>query len=47
MEQMGFELIEMKSFTDLCDDSAWCKRYMSANEKDYSFKNIYFVLKKK
>lgn len=47
MEQMGFELVEMKSFKDLCDDSAWCRRYMSGNEKDYSFKNIYFVLKKK
>lgn len=47
MEQLGFELVEMKSFQDLCDGSEWCKKYMTANEKDYSFKNIYFVLKKK
>ncbi len=47
MEQMGFELVEMKSFSDICGDSEWCSRYMSANEKDYSFKNIYFILKKK
>jgi SAM-dependent methyltransferase len=47
MEQMGFELVETKSFKDMCDDSEWCRRYMSTNEKDYSFKNIYFILKKK
>ena len=47
MEQLGFELVETKSFSDLCSDSVWCRRYMSGNEKDYSFKNIYFVLKKK
>jgi SAM-dependent methyltransferase len=47
MEQLGFEFVEMKSFSDLCDDSIWCRRYMSQNEKDYSFKNIYFILKKK
>lgn len=47
MEQMGFELVEMKSFSDICNDSAWCSRYMSENEKDYSFKNIFFILKKK
>jgi len=47
MEQMGFELVEMKSFSDICGDSEWCSRYMSENEKDYSFKNIYFILKKK
>jgi len=47
MEQMGFELVETKSFSDLCSQSTWCERYMSANEKDYSFKNIYFILKKK
>lgn len=47
MEQMGFELVEMKSFSDICADSEWCSRYMSENEKDYSFKNIYFILKKK
>jgi mRNA (guanine-N7-)-methyltransferase len=46
MEKLGFELIETKSFSDLCSDSPWCRRYMSANEKDYSFKNIYFVLKR-
>ena len=47
MEQLGFELVETKNFIDMCDDSEWCRRYMSANEKDYSFKNIYFILKKK
>ena len=47
MEQMGFELVETKSFKDLCNDSIWCRRYMTENEKDYSFKNIYFILKKK
>ena len=47
MEQMGFEFVEMKSFSDICSDSEWCSRYMSENEKDYSFKNIYFILKKK
>ena len=47
MEQMEFELVETKSFNDLCSQSTWCERYMSANEKDYSFKNIYFILKKK
>ena len=47
MEQMDFELVETKSFSDMCSQSSWCGRYMSANEKDYSFKNIYFILKKK
>jgi hypothetical protein len=46
MEKMGFELIEMKSFSDLCSESPWCSRYMTANEKNYSFKNIYFILRK-
>ena len=47
MEKMGFELVETKNFSELCSDSPWCNRYMSANEKDYSFKNIYFILRKK
>jgi len=47
MEKMDFELVEMKNFSELCSDSPWCRRYMSANEKDYSFKNIYFILKRK
>jgi len=47
MEKMGFELVEMKNFSELCSDSSWCRRYMSASEKNYSFKNIYFILKRK
>ena len=46
MEQMGFELVEKVNFSELCSDSEWCRRYMTEAEKDYSFKNIYFVLKK-
>lgn len=47
MEQMGFELIEKGNFKDFCNESEWCRRYMTDAEKDYSFKNIYFILKKK
>ena len=47
MEKMDFELVEMKNFSELCADSPWCTRYMTENEKNYSFKNIYFILKKK
>ena len=46
MEQMGFELVEKGNFKEFCSESEWCRRYMTEAEKDYSFKNIYFVLKK-
>tara|TARA_R110002072_G_scaffold157128_3_gene307632 strand:- start:10972 stop:13191 length:2220 start_codon:yes stop_codon:yes gene_type:complete len=46
MEEFGFKLVETKNFSELCSDSKWCSRYMSNAEKDYSFKNIFFVLKK-
>jgi len=46
MEQMGFELVEKGNFNEFCNESEWCRRYMSDAEKDYSFKNIYFILKK-
>jgi SAM-dependent methyltransferase len=46
MEQMGFELVEKGNFSEFCSESEWCRRYMTEAEKDYSFKNIYFVLKK-
>jgi len=47
MEQMGFELVAKGNFKEFCSESEWCRRYMTDAEKDYSFKNIYFVLKKK
>ena len=47
MEQMGFELVETGNFQEFCSESEWCRRYMTDAEKDYSFKNIYFVLRKK
>ena len=47
MEGMGFELVEKGNFSEFCSESEWCRRYMSDAEKDYSFKNIYFVLRKK
>ena len=47
MEKMGFEVVETKNFSELCSESEWCRKYMSSNEKDYSFKNMYFVLQKK
>ena len=47
MEQMGLELVAKGNFKDFCSDSEWCREYMTESEKDYSFKNIYFVLKKK
>ena len=46
MDKWGFSLEETKSFSDLCGDSRWCSK-MSNSEKDYSFKNIYFVLRKR
>ena len=47
MEQMGYELVEKGNFKDFCSESEWCREYMTEAEKDYSFKNIYFVLRKK
>ena len=47
MEQMGYELVEKGNFRDFCSESEWCREYMTEAEKDYSFKNIYFVLRKK
>jgi ATP-dependent DNA ligase/SAM-dependent methyltransferase len=47
MEQMGFELVAKGNFQEFCSESEWCRRYMTEAEKEYSFKNIYFVLKKK
>lgn len=47
MEQLGFELVETGNFKEFCSESEWCRRYMTDAEKDYSFKNIYFVLRKK
>ena len=46
MNVWGFTLVETKSFQDLCTDSKWCSK-LSNSEREYSFKNIYFVLKKK
>ena len=46
MDKWGFTLIETKSFQDMCTDSKWCAK-MSNSEKEYSFKNMYFVLQKK
>lgn len=47
MEQLGFELIAKGNFKEFCAESEWCQKYMTEAEKDYSFKNIYFILKKK
>ena len=47
MEQMGFDLVEKGNFSEFCSESEWCRRYMTDAEKDYSFKNIYFVLRKR
>jgi SAM-dependent methyltransferase len=47
MEEMGFELVEKGNFSEFCSESEWCRRYMTDAEKDYSFKNIYFVLRKR
>ena len=47
MEQLGYEVVETKNFSELCDGSPWCSKYMSNSEKEYSFKNMYFVLRKK
>jgi mRNA (guanine-N7-)-methyltransferase len=47
MEELGFELVEKGNFSEFCSESEWCRRYMTDAEKDYSFKNIYFVLRKK
>ena len=47
MEQLGFEMVEKGNFSEFCSESEWCRRYMTNAEKDYSFKNIYFVLRKK
>jgi SAM-dependent methyltransferase len=47
MEQMGYELVEKGNFKEFCSESEWCREYMTEAEKDYSFKNIYFVLRKK
>ena len=47
MEQLGYEVVEMKNFSEMCSQSDWCSKYMSNAEKDYSFKNMYFVLRKK
>ena len=37
---------ETKTFEEMCGDSVWCSK-LSNSEKEYSFKNIYFVLQKK
>ena len=47
MNEMGFDLVEKGNFSEFCSESEWCRRYMTNAEKDYSFKNIYFVLRKK
>ena len=47
MEELGFELVEKGNFKEFCAESEWCLKYMTEAEKDYSFKNIYFVLRKK
>jgi SAM-dependent methyltransferase len=47
MEQLGFELVAKGNFKEFCSESEWCRKYMTDAEKDYSFKNIYFILKKK
>jgi SAM-dependent methyltransferase len=46
MEKWGFTLVETKSFEELCNGSKWCSK-LSNSEKEYSFKNMYFVLQKK
>ena len=47
MEKLGYEVVEMKNFSEMCSQSDWCSKYMSNAEKDYRFKNMYFVLRKK
>lgn len=47
MDLLGFDVVEQGSFKDFCEDSKWCSRYMSEEEKEYSFKNMYFVIKRK
>jgi hypothetical protein len=47
MEQMGYEVVETKNFSEMCVQSEWCSKYMSNAEKNYSFMNMYFVLRKK
>ena len=46
MDKWGFSLVETKTFEEMCGDSVWCSK-LSNSEKEYSFKNIYFVLQKK
>ena len=46
MEEMGFELVETGNFKDLCNDLNSCKDLLNS-EKEYSFKNMYFILKRK
>jgi len=47
MDILGFDVVEQGTFKDFCNDSKWCSRYMSEEEKEYSFKNMYFVIKRK
>lgn len=44
MEEMGFELVETGNFRDFCDLET-CKELLDS-EKEYSFKNIYFILRR-
>lgn len=46
MDKWGFSLVETKTFEEMCGDSVWCSK-LSNSEKQYSFKNLYFVLQKK
>jgi len=46
MEQNGVKIVKTGNFNELCNESIACRRYMSNAEKNYSFKNMYFVLQR-
>jgi len=43
MESLGFELVEAKNFGHM---SCYSKEQLSASEQDYSFKNMYFIIRR-
>ena len=47
MEQNGFRVVKVGNFNEFCNESVSCRRYMTTAEKNYSFKNMYFVLQRK
>ena len=44
MQEMGFEVVDSGNFKDFCDLES-CKNMLNS-EKEYSFKNMYFILKR-